>query len=106
MANRRKPAPTPDARENQLIFLATELAEKQMREGTASAQVISHFLKMGSPRERLERQRLESENQLMELKKEAIASAGRVEELYSKALDAMRGYQGNPAPPEEYDYED
>lgn len=106
MAARRKPATTPEARENQLIALAIELAEKQLRDGTASAQVISHFLKQGSPREKLEQQRIQLDNELAAVKKEAIASAGRVEELYSKALDAMRTYQGNPPPQEDYDYED
>lgn len=91
---RRRPATTPVARENQLISLAVDLAEKQMREGSASAQVISHYLKLGSSRERLEQERLEKENDLLDAKREALASAQRVEELYTTALNAMRTYAG------------
>lgn len=106
MANQRKKATTPEARENQMIALAVDAAEKQLRDGTASAQVITHFLKLGSSREKLEQLRIEHELEMMEIKKEAYASAGRVEELYSEALNAMRTYQGNPIPPSDYDDED
>jgi hypothetical protein len=77
-----------------MISLAVDLAERQMREGTASAQVISHYLKLGSSRELLEQQRLDHENQLMAAKIDAMASAKKVEELYSKALNAMKAYSG------------
>lgn len=93
-ATRRRPATTPEARENQLISQAVELAEKQLIDGTASAQVISHFLKLGSSREKLEQERLVLENDLLVVKAEAIASAVRVEEMYKTALDAMRSYAG------------
>lgn len=98
---RRPPATTPEARENQLAALAYDLAEKQLREGTASAQVISHFLKKASPRERIEQRKLALESDFLESKIEAIASGKRVEELYGEALNAMRNYQGQPV--EEYD---
>ena len=91
---KRRPATTPEARENQLIALAVDLTEKQLREGTASSQVISHYLKLGSSREKLEQERLKKENHLLEVKAEAMASAKRVEELYGKALNAMRAYAG------------
>lgn len=91
---RRPPATTPEARENQMISLAVELAEKQMIAGTASSQVVSYYLKLGSSREKLEQARLARENDLLEAKMEAMASAKRVEELYSQALDAMRTYAG------------
>lgn len=94
-ATRRPPATTPEARENQLIASAVDLAEKQLLEGTASAQVISHFLKLGSSRERLEQERLTRENELLQVKRDAIASAQRVEDLYKTALDAMRSYAGH-----------
>lgn len=103
--NRRPPATTPEARENQLIAAAMDLAEKQIQEGTASAQVITHFLKLGSPREKLERERLSNEVQLMEAKKEQLASQARVEELYEGAILAMRSYTG-ASPEMEEDYED
>lgn len=89
-----RPATTPEAREGQLISAAVDLAEKQIREGTASAQVITHYLKLGSSRERLEQERLAHENDLLVVKREAMESAQRVEELYSQALNAMRAYSG------------
>lgn len=96
--NADKPRPqratTPEGREQQLISLAVDVAERQMREGTASAQVISYYLKLGSSRERLEQQRLEQEVGLLKIKADAIASQKRVEELYEEALQAMRAYSG------------
>lgn len=88
------PARSAEEKENQLISLATELAEKQLREGTASSQVITHYLKLGSTRERLEQENKELENQLLIAKREALESAKRVEELYSEAITAMRSYAG------------
>lgn len=93
--SRRPPATTPEARENQLIASAVDLAEKQLRDGSASAQVITHYLKLGSSRERLEQERLANENSLLVAKREAMASAARVEELYGAAIDAMRAYAGH-----------
>lgn len=93
---RRRPATTPDERETQMIALADQLAERQLRDGTASAQVITHYLKLGSSRERLEQHRLELENQYTEAKMEALASQARVEQLYKTAMDAFRGYSGLP----------
>lgn len=94
MAKSRRPAMTPDARENQMINLAVDLAEKQLEEGTASSQVITHFLKLGSSKERLEREKLEEENKLLRAKTENLQSQKRVEELYEEALAAMRRYSG------------
>lgn len=91
---KRRPATTPEGRENQLISLAVDLAEKQIKEGTVSSQVLTHYLKLGSSREKLEQERLRRENHLLEAKAEAMASAKRVEELYGKALNAMRTYAG------------
>ena len=91
---RRPPATTPEARENQLISHAVDLAERQLLDGTASAQVISHFLKLGSSREKLEQERIAKENELLDAKREQLASQARVEEMYKSALDAMRSYAG------------
>ncbi len=91
---RRPPGTTPEARENQLISLAVDLAEKQLQEGTASSQVITHYLKLGSTREKIEKDILEKQRDLIQAKTEAIQSAKRVEELYKDALDAMRSYSG------------
>lgn len=94
-AHRHAPAKTPKGRENQLISLAVDLAEKQLQEGTASSQVITHFLKLGTERERLEREKLEQENLLIREKVNAIRAAERVEELYANAIAAMKAYGGN-----------
>lgn len=98
-----RPAITPEARENQLISLAVDLAERQLREGTASSQVITHYLKLGSTREKLERERLEEENKLLRAKSKAIENAEEVKVLYEAALKAMRNY-GGQGDPDEYDY--
>lgn len=90
----RRPATTLEGRENQLISLAYDSAEKQMRSGTASSQVVTHFLKMGSTRERLEQQRLQHENLLLSAKRDQIASGSRMEELYSEAIKVMKVYSG------------
>lgn len=92
--NRRRRATTPEGRENQIISDAYDLAERQIREGTASAQVITHFLKMGSTRERLEKLKIQHENELLETKREAMKSAARSEEMFERAIKAMRSYQG------------
>ena len=88
------PAGTPEARENQLISLAVDLAEQQLRDGTASSQVITHYLKLGSTKERLEKEIMEKQAQLLEAKTEALKSAKHIEELYSNAMKAFRGYSG------------
>ena len=90
----RAPASSPEARENQLIALAEARAEEQLRNGTASSQVICHYLRLGSQREKLEREKLKSEVEMLVAKKEAIESAKRVEELYSEAMRAVKSYRG------------
>ena len=89
-----RPALTPEARENQMISLAEDLAEKQLLEGTASAQVITHYLKLGTTKARLELEREKKEIAMIEAKTENLQSAKRMEELYSEALNAMRNYSG------------
>ena len=91
---KRHPAATPEARENQLIALAVDLAEKQLIEGTASAQVITHYLKLGSTKEKIEKDILEEQKKLIIAKTDALESQKRVEELYANALSAMREYSG------------
>jgi hypothetical protein len=103
---RTKPATTPEQRENQLIALSADLAERQLRDGTASAQVISHFLKLGSSREFLEQERLRLENTWTQARVDALASQQRVEELYAEALTAMKRYTGEEPIAIEADYDD
>ncbi len=106
-SNRRRvhrPATTEENRESQLVSLAVDLAERQLTEGTASSQVITHYLKLGSTREKLEQERLRRENELLTSKVDMIASAKRVEDLYAAALGAMRSYAGQDVE-ERYDEE-
>ena len=101
---RLKPGITPEAREDQLISYAIDLAEKQLLEGTASSQVITHYLKLGSTKERIEKEILEKQKELIAAKTENLKSAKRIEELYENALNAMRNYSGNGSNDDEEDY--
>ena len=89
-----RPALSPEARENQLVALAVDLAEKQLLEGTASSQVITHYLKLGSTKEKIEKEILEKQKELIEAKTKAYQSADEIKELYANALAAMRNYSG------------
>lgn len=95
MPRRRPRALNPEERENQLISLAVDLAEKQLMEGTASAQVITHYLKLGTTRERLEQEKLMRENRLLDVKAESYDRTSHVDELYMNAMNAMRRYHGD-----------
>ena len=97
-----RPALTPEARENQMISLAVDLAEKQLQEGTASSQVITHYLKLGSMRERLEREKLAEENKLLRARTKSIEEAADMKDLYEKAIKAMQRYSGNGDDDAEY----
>lgn len=78
-----------------MISLAIDLVEKRLINGTASSQETTHFLKLGSTKERLEKEILEKQKDLITAKTEAIQSTKRIEELYTNALNAMRSYSGN-----------
>lgn len=95
-----RPALTPEARENQLIALAVDVAEEQLRDGTASSQVITHFLKLGTTRAELEKEKLVRENELLRAKAKALDSAEEIKVLYADALKAMRNYAGQGDPDE------
>ena len=97
------PAKTPEARENQLVSLAFDLVEKRLRAGTATSQETTHFLKIGSPTSRLEKEILEKQKELITAKTESIQSGKRIEALYADAIVAMRGYSGHPRGDEEDD---
>ena len=88
------PASTPEERDNQMINLAYDRAEQQLRDGTASSQVIVHFLKLGNIRSELELEKLKKENSLLDAKADAIESTRRIEELYADAINAMKSYRG------------
>lgn len=94
MPKKRPPAMTPEARENQLIAAAVDLAEQQLRDGTASPSVITHFLKLASTKQQLEVEKLKSETEFLRAKAEAVQSNQRAEELYTEAIAAMKRYSG------------
>lgn len=100
-----RPALTPESRANQLVALAYDLAEKQLREGTASSQVITEFLKLGSSENKLKMEKLEEENKLLRAKTEKIQSEQRSEEMFAEAIKAMRQYQGRGPEEEDEDYD-
>ena len=104
-AQKMRPAISPEARENQMISLAMDLAEQQLRDGTASSQLITEFVKRGSTKARLEKEILKEQKELMTAKIESIQSAKRVEELYTNALNAMRRYSGQGDADESEDYD-
>ena len=97
---RQPPATTPAAREQQLIAMAVDLAERQLADGTASVAVITHYLKMGTVRESLEREKLIQENEVLKARVEGMHVAKNVESLYAEAIEAMQRYQGVDDEPE------
>lgn len=89
---RQTPAITPEGREDQMIAYAINLAEEQLRNGTASSQVITHYLKLGSMRERMEKKKLQEEIKLLEAKTEAIKADREKNDLYAQVIEAIRTY--------------
>lgn len=100
------PAKTLEGREDQLIAAAMDLVEKRIHQGTASAQETVHFLRLGSVRNQLEQDKIRQENLVLQTRVKEMESRKSSEELYEKALNAMRGYAGvDPINPEEQDYD-
>ena len=89
-----RPALSPEARENQLISLAVDLVEQRLLDGTASSQETTHFLKLGSSKNRLELEKLEEENKLLRAKTENLQSQKKTEEMFVEAINAFRRYSG------------
>ncbi len=89
-----RPALTPEARENQMISLAIDLAEQKLLDGTANSQLITHYLKLATDKYRRENEKLKNENNLLQAKTDAIQSAQRTDEIYEKVLEAMKKYSG------------
>lgn len=91
-----KPARTPEAREQQLISLAMDNAERQLTEGTASSQVITHFLKLGTIQAQYELEKIRKENELLAAKTAQIERSENIESLVYDAIQAFKGYSGAP----------
>lgn len=103
-AKKMRSAILPEARENQLIALAMDLAEQQLKDGTASSQLITEFVKRGSIKYRLENEKLREENNKLRAQTKAVESAEDLKEIYANAISAMRKYSGQ-GDEEEYDEE-
>ena len=99
----RRPAMTPEAREQQLISLAVDLVEQRLIDGTASAQETTHFLKLASRKAKLENERAELENELIKAKTQSINDQADIKKLYTDAIEAMKRYSGHRSDPEDYD---
>ena len=98
---RMPPAKSPEEQEQRMISAAVNLAEQQLLEGTASSQVICHYLKLASSKNRVEKEKMQEEIKLLRAKTKTIESAERMELVYKEALDAMKEYSGKR--PEDYD---
>ncbi len=98
-----RPALTPESRETQLISLAMDVAEEQLLNGTASSQIITHYLKLGTMKEKVELEKLALEKELVKAKTEAMQSSKHMEELYANAIASMRRYSGEPSLEDEED---
>lgn len=96
-----RPALTPESREQQLTALAVDLAEQQLLDGTASSQIITHFLKLATEKERLEKEKIENENKLLMAKVKALESQEHSDAKYEEVLRALRTYNGQAV-----DYDD
>lgn len=86
---------TVEGREQKLINLSMNIAEERLRDGTASSQIITHFLKLGTVQHQLELEQTKKENLLLEAKIKALESSERTERLFSEAIDAMKSYKGS-----------
>lgn len=89
-----RPGLSPEAEENRMIALAVNLAEQQLRDGTASSQIITHYLKLATVKEKLQNERLKEENKLLRAKTEHIQREEKLEDKYDAAIKAMKAYQG------------
>jgi hypothetical protein len=102
----KKPRPrratTPEGREQQMIALAVDVAEDMMRSGNPPAQVVTHYLKIGSTRERVELDLKREEIEVAKMRRETMAAAQRIESVYEEALAAMKFYKGGASPEGEY----
>ena len=97
-----RPALSPESKEGQMISLAMDLVEQRLRDGTATSQETTHFLKLATEKERTEREIAKKQLELMEAKRQQIASQARIEELYENAMKAFQRYSGHGDEEDEY----
>lgn len=87
--------PSAEERERELAYLATCLAEQQLRDGSAKAQVITHYLKLASPRENIERRMMEAKIQLLEGQLQACQRDTTTQQLLEEAIESLKMYRGD-----------
>lgn len=104
--NRNHADRTPEGRENRLISMALDLAEERLRNGTATAQEVVHFLKLGSEKSRVEVEKLELEKKLVEAKTENLKAQRDMATMFNDAMAAMKRYRGEEDDIDDYDGED
>lgn len=92
---RSAPAVDPEARENQLISLATDAAERELTKESPDKRIVIHYLKLATTKNQLEKEKLRKENLLLEAKADAMKSVAKSEEMYANAIKAMQIYQGS-----------
>lgn len=102
----RRPSTSPEEKEGRCIAKAYERAEEQLERGTASSQIIAHFLKQGSPSEKLKREQLQKQNDLLDAKIKAYNSMSDSAEAMNEVLKAFKSYSGQTIEDEEFDEED
>lgn len=103
-AERRSSTPlSQEARENQIISLAYDLVEQRLRDGTASAQEVTYWLRYGSRKDKLEQEMMEAKNEVLRAKADAIKAVEKSERMYAEAIRAFRAYGGEG---DEEDYDD
>lgn len=93
-SKRYRPPLTPEASENQMIALATEVAREQLINRTASSQVIVHYLKLGTVKAQQELEILKANTELAKAKTMSIQNSQDQDEMYAKAIEAMTTYKG------------
>ncbi len=104
MAKRKQiPAMSPEARENQLINLAVDEAERRLKNGTASSQIITVLLKLATTKAQLELEKLKSDISLQRAKEKEIEDKASGDELFKMAVSAFSSYRSAIPDDEEYD---
>ena len=89
-----RPPLSPEADEQICISLAIDLVKERLRNGTASSQETTHFLKLATSKAKIEKEILEKQRDLIVAKTEVMQSQKRSEELFAEAVKAFRGYSG------------
>lgn len=101
--NQYPPARTDEERELQMIAMATDEAERRIRNGTATSQLLVHYLKLGTEKSRLEQEKLRAETELLSTKVKVAEAEKKSSELYAQAINAFRKYSGQEVNDEETD---